>query len=171
MTAFYEKNKQRMGGATRDQVADRIRSFLDEQRNGEVTAALRKRANVTLMLEPPRVTVAAEGPSLGPADAPVTIIEFSDFQCPYCGRAASDREAGPRALSDSRCASSTATCRSKHPPNARPAAEASACADAQGQFWEYPRSSSSPTSARSPRADLQRYAKEVGLDAAAFERA
>jgi protein-disulfide isomerase len=84
VTAFYEKNKQRMGGATRDQVADRIRSFLDDQRTGEITADLRKQAKITLLLEPPRVTVAAEGPSLGPADAPVTIVEYASMTCPHC---------------------------------------------------------------------------------------
>jgi hypothetical protein len=60
VTDFYEKNKQRMGGATRDQVADRIRTFLDGQRDGEVKEALRKRANIEVLPEPPRITVAAE---------------------------------------------------------------------------------------------------------------
>ena len=148
VTDFYEKNKQRMGGATRDQVADRIRTFLDGQRDGEVKAALRKRANVEVLLEPPRITVAAEGPSLGPAGAPVTIVEFSDFQCPYCARAGAHREADPAALSDARSASSTAISRSSAstrtpaaPPRRRPAPTRRAASGIST-------TSSSPTSAR-----------------------
>jgi protein-disulfide isomerase len=169
VTDFYEKNKQKMGGATRDQVADRIRSFLDEAREGEVTAALRKRAKLEVLLEPPRVTVAAEGPSLGPADAPVKIVEFSDFQCPYCARAGAVvkqiRERYPTQVQ----------LVYRHLPlerihaNARPAAEASACADAQGRFWDYHDKLFANQRALAA-ADLQRYAKELGLDQAAFEQ-
>ena len=39
------------------------------------------------MLEAPRVSVPTDGPSQGPADAPITLVEFSDFQCPFCARA------------------------------------------------------------------------------------
>ncbi len=168
VTAFYEQNGKKMGGATRDQVAERIRSFLDEQRAGEITADLRKRANVTLLLEPPRVTVAAEGPSLGPVDAPVTIIEFSDFQCPYCGRASSTvKELHERYPEQVRIVYRHLPLTAIH-PNARPAAEAAACAEAQGKFWEFHDKLFANQSALSP-ADLQRYAQEVGLDMPAFD--
>jgi protein-disulfide isomerase len=168
VTAFYEQNGKRMGGATRDQVADRIRSFLDEQRTGEITANLRKRANITLLLEPPRVTVAADGPTLGPADAAVTIVEFSDFECPYCGRAASTvKKVHERYPTQVRVVYRHLPLESIH-PNARPAAEASACADAQGKFWEFHDKIFANQRALSP-ADLQRYAQETGLDMAAFD--
>jgi protein-disulfide isomerase len=158
-----------MNGATRDQVADRIRSFLDEQRTAEITADLRKRANVTLLLEPPRVTVAAEGPSLGPADAPVTIIEFSDFQCPYCGRASSTvKQIHERYPKQVRIVYRNLPLDSIH-PHARPAAEAAACAHAQGRFWEFHDRVFANQRAITP-PDLQRYAKEVGLDVAAYDQ-
>ncbi len=168
VTAFYEQNKQRMGGSTRDQVADRIRGFLDEQRGSQVSAALRKRAKVTLLLEPPRVMVAAEGPSLGPADAPVTIVEFSDFQCPYCGRAgATMKQIHERYPQQVRLVYRHLPLESIH-PNARPAAEASACADAQGRFWDYhDRLFANQRALTGP--DLARYAKELELDTAAFD--
>jgi len=169
VTDFYEKNKAKMGGATRDQVADRIRSFLEGARDSEVTAALRKRAKLEVLLEPPRVTVAAEGPSLGPAGAPVTIVEFSDFQCPYCARAGAVvkqiRERYPTQVKIVY----------RHLPlerihvNARGAAEASACADAQGRFWDYHDKLFANQRALAA-ADLQRYAKELGLDLPAFEQ-
>jgi protein-disulfide isomerase len=168
VTAFYEKNKQKMGGATRDQVADRIRSFLDGTRDGEVTAALRKRAKVEVLLEPPRITVGAEGPSVGPAGAPVTIVEFSDFQCPYCARAGSiAKQIHERYPTQVRFVYRHLPLERIH-PNARGAAEASACADAQGRFWDYhDKLFANQRALAAP--DLQRYATELGLDAAAFE--
>jgi protein-disulfide isomerase len=169
VTAFYEKNKQKMGGASRDQVADRIRSFLDGARNSEVTAALRKRAKVEVLLEPPRITVAAEGPSVGPAGAPVTIVEFSDFQCPYCARAgAVVKQIHERYPTQVQFFYRHLPLERIH-PNARGAAEASGCADAQGRFWDYHDKLFANQRALSA-ADLQRYAKELGLDTAAFEQ-
>jgi protein-disulfide isomerase len=169
VTAFYEQNKAKMGGATRDQVADRIRSFLDEKRTTEIAAALRKRAQVTLLLEPPRITVAAEGPSLGPADAPVTIVEFSDFQCPYCGRAWSTvKEIHQRYPKQVRIVYRNLPLETIH-PNSRNAAEAAACADAQGRFWDFHDRLFANQRALAPE-DLQRYAKEIGLDTAAFDQ-
>jgi protein-disulfide isomerase len=169
VTDFYEKNKQRMGGATRDQVADRIRRFLDDQRDGEVAAALRQRAKVEVLLEPPRITVAAEGPSIGPAGAPVTIVEFSDFQCPYCARAgAIAKQIQERYPTQVHFVYRHLPLERIH-PLARGAAEASACADAQGRFWDFHDKLFANQRALAP-ADLQRYAKELGLDTAAFDQ-
>jgi len=169
VTDFYEKNKRSRGGATRDQVADRIRSFLDEARNGEITAALRKRAKVEVLTEPPRVTVAAEGPSIGPADAPVTIVEFSDFQCPYCARAgAVVKQIHERYPTQVRIVYRHLPLDRIH-PFARGAAEAAACADAQGRFWDFHDKIFANQRALAA-ADLQGYAKELGLDSAAFDQ-
>ena len=168
VNAFYEQNKARMGGATLEQVSDRIRSFLDDQRGDQITANLRQRAKVTLLLEPPRVEVAADGPSLGPANAPVTIVEFSDFECPYCARAAGTvKKIHERYPDKVRIVYRHLPLDQIH-PNARPAAEASACAQEQGKFWEFHDKIFANQRALSS-ADLQRYAKELGLDMAAFD--
>jgi protein-disulfide isomerase len=169
VTEFYEKNKKNMGGATRDQVADRIRSYLDEAREGEIMAELRERAKIEVLLEPPRVTVAAEGPSVGPADAPITIVEFSDFQCPYCARAgAIVKQIHERYPSQVRFVYRHLPLERIH-PQARGAAEASACADAQGRFWDFHDKLFANQRALAA-ADLQGYAKELGLDTQAFEQ-
>lgn len=169
VTDFYEKNKKNMGGATRDQVADRIRSYLDEAREGEITAGLRDRAKIEVLLVPPRVTVAAEGPSVGPAQAPVTIVEFSDFQCPYCARAgALAKQIHERYPTQVRFVFRHLPLERIH-PQARGAAEASACADAQGRFWEFHDKIFANQRALAA-ADLQGYAKELGLDTKAFEQ-
>jgi len=158
-----------MGGAKRDQVADRIRSFLDEARDGEVKAALRKRAKVEVLLQPPRVAMAAEGPSVGPENAPVTIVEFSDFQCPYCARAgAVVKQIHERYPTQVRIVYRHLPLERMH-AQARGAAEASACADAQGRFWDY-HDKLFANQRKLAAADLQGYAKQLGLDTAAFEQ-
>jgi hypothetical protein len=84
--AFYEQNKNGMQGRTLEQVAPQIQAYLGQQRRQEAMSALlkalRQKADVKVMLEPPRVEVllAANDPTKGPADAPIQILEFSEFQ-------------------------------------------------------------------------------------------
>ena len=169
VTAFYEQNKAKMGGATRDQVADRIRSFLDEKRTPEVAAALRKRAQIDRAARAAAHHGGGRGPSLGPADAPVTIVEFSDFQCPFCGRASGTvKQIHQRYPKQVRIVYRNLPLEAIH-PNSRNAAEAAACADAQGRFWDFHDRLFANQRALAPE-DLQRYAKEIGLDTAAFDQ-
>ncbi|MEK6607709.1 MAG: hypothetical protein AABZ30_08625 [Myxococcota bacterium] len=84
---FFDQNAERMGAQPFDLAKPRIVGFLTQQRSGEAAmkflADLKAKAGVeVLLVEPtqPRVTVAAIGPSRGPASAPITIVEFSDFQ-------------------------------------------------------------------------------------------
>jgi hypothetical protein len=93
LLAVYEENKERLGERTFEEMKTQIYTYL--QRTGEQTAAreylesLRENASIEIHLEAPRVDVAARGPSLGPDDAPVTIVEFSDYRCGYCRKAES----------------------------------------------------------------------------------
>jgi predicted DsbA family dithiol-disulfide isomerase len=138
--AFYEENRSRMGGQSFETMAPRIRDYLENRAQSAVWSAyldgLREDAGVEILLEPPRMEVAPVGPARGPEDAPVTIVEFSDFNCPYCQRVTTTLE----------------TLRLRYPervrlvyrhfpldmhPRARPLAEASVCADEQGAFWEF----------------------------------
>jgi SurA N-terminal domain len=84
---FYEENKDRAQGRSLEQLSDQIRSFLTSNRQQQARAILvddlKKKANATrILLEPPRVAVeiSDDDPSVGPATAPVTIVEFSDYQ-------------------------------------------------------------------------------------------
>jgi hypothetical protein len=85
---FFEENKDRAQGRTIDQLRQPIVEFLQSQRQQQARAQLvdelKKKAagNTRVLLDPPRQTVeiAAADPSMGPASAPVTIVEFSDYQ-------------------------------------------------------------------------------------------
>ena len=84
---FYETNKDRTQGRPLEQLAGPIRDFLAGQRQAQAKAQLvdeltKKASGVRVLLEPPRATIelAAHDPSLGPPNAPVTIVEFSDYQ-------------------------------------------------------------------------------------------
>jgi hypothetical protein len=83
---FYEENRARLGGRTLEQLEPQIRQFLQGQKINEARNAfidgLKKKAGVTIAIEAPRapVIIAANDPFKGPEDAPITIVEFSDFQ-------------------------------------------------------------------------------------------
>ncbi|MCH2171668.1 thioredoxin domain-containing protein [Myxococcota bacterium] len=166
VVAFYEANKSQMGGATFEEIAPRIRLFLQSRLSGEVIEKLREKAGVRILLEPVRINVAAEGPSKGPEGASVTIIEFSDFQCPFCQRAIPVLDAVLARYPDE----VRLVYRHLPLPNhsrARPAAEASVCADAQGEFWAY-HDLVFENNRQLTDADLLQFAVDLELDMDAF---
>jgi protein-disulfide isomerase len=166
--AFYDEHIDQMGGLSLDQMRDRISAYMKEQRVVTIVADLREEAAAKILLEPARVEVEAIGYSKGPDDAVVTIVEFSDFQCPYCQRVVATID----------------QILTKYPtqvrfvfrnlplamhPRAQAAAEAASCAGNQGNFWDY-----HDLIFANPRAlsdeDLERYASELGLEMAAFRQ-
>jgi hypothetical protein len=86
--SFYETNRERAQGRTFEQLEGQIREFLQSQRaqqaRAQIVDELKKKrgADVKVLLDPPRQTVdlANHDPSVGPSNAPVTIVEFSDYQ-------------------------------------------------------------------------------------------
>jgi protein-disulfide isomerase len=179
---FYEANKNRLRGdetALRDQIRGylQIQGALETQKVAEtrnvLLQSLRKGANVVVHLkEPPvaRVVIPTEGaPFLGPTDAPVTIVEFSDFHCPFC------KQVLPSLMDlRSRYGDKVKLVFRDFPldrphPQARRAAEAARCAHDQNKFWEY----HDVLFANAPQASpeqLKAYAEQVGLDVQTFER-
>jgi len=106
----------------------------------------------------------------GPVDAPVTLVEYGDYECPYCGAAhpivqAIQQEMGDRLRFVFRNFPLTQV----H-PHAEGAAEAAEAAGDQGAFWPYHDYLFEHQQALSPQ-DLTGYAGEFNLDAARFERA
>ncbi|MGE3958817.1 MAG: thioredoxin domain-containing protein [Vicinamibacterales bacterium] len=171
VTAWYQANPQRVNGATLDQVRAPIRNLLIEQRmdaaRTTLIEALKEKTTISIMLEPPRFEVSAGGrPVRGPASAPIELIEFSDFQCPFCLRAHPTVEQVLKTYGDKIKFVYRHYPLPNH-PSARPAAEASACAEAQGKFWEYhDRLWANPS--KLADADLKAHAVALGLDAARF---
>ena len=108
-------------------------------------------------------------PAKGPADAPVTLVEFSDFECPFCAKAALT----VNQLADTYKGKLRVVF--KHYPlsfhkNAHLAAQAAMAAHEQGKFWEYHDKLFANMRALQ-RPDLERYAGELGLDLNRFKQA
>ena len=173
MRQFYDRLKS--GGqippeASFESLKDRIsQALINQQRQGQmqkVIADLQKQANLKLDLPQPRIQVAAEGPTRGPKDAPVTIVEFSDFECPYCGSAFETVEQVMNAYAGKVRLVYRQFPLSFH-PHAAKAAEASLCAADQGKFWEYHDVLFKNQKKLDP-TELKAHATEVGIDAQKF---
>ena len=102
----------------------------------------------------------------GPVDAPVTVVEYGDFECPYCGQAEPVVRELLRDFGDVRYVWRHLPLSDVH-PNAQLAAEASEAAAVQGAFWEMHDVLFKHQDALAPR-DLVSYAQELGLDAERF---
>jgi protein-disulfide isomerase len=168
---WYQTNQNRVQGRSLEEVRQPIRAYLTQERmqlaRQQFIDALRVKTPVRVMLDAPRQTVAAaKGASKGPATAPIEIIEFSDFQCPFCQRANPTVDQVLKTYGDRVRFVYRHFPLGNH-PNARPAAEASQCAAEQGKFWEYhDRLFANPT--RLGDADLKQHAAALGLDASKF---
>src|SRR5690606_16082093 len=169
-TPTFFINGRKMMGA-RDLEEFRLYIEAEIARADALLAAGTSRADLyrALLDAPPAPPSVGEAPVLGPGDAPVTIIEWSDFECPFCAR-------GAQRLRDVRARyGDRVRIAYKHQPlpahpNAQLAAEASLAAHAQGQFWAFhdllfahPGELSRPL--------LERFAEQLGLDVGAFRAA
>ena len=138
---FYEQNKARIKKPlkeVRDSVVSVLKQAKARRHLNDLIAEIRSSTEVEIMLEPPRLPIDLEGVrSRGPSDASVTVVEFSDFQCPYC------KKVQP-ALNDLveqyqgkvRWVFKDLPLEEVH-PEAKRAAQAARCAGDQGKFWEY----------------------------------
>jgi len=131
---------------------------------------LRRQRDIRILLTPPRASSAlvGVGPSQGKPDAPVAIVEFSDFQCPHCAGAEKTLAELRTAYGDKLRIVYRNLPLAMH-SSARAAAEAALCADRQGHFWEMHDQLFAHQQALLP-ADLAKYAAAIGLDEDAFER-
>jgi protein-disulfide isomerase len=117
-------------------------------------------------LTPP---VSASDHAAGPDDAPVTLVEYGDYECPYCGMAHPIVKAAQRELGDQlRFVFRNFPLAEAH-PHARLAAQAAEAAAAQGRFWEMHDILFEHQDALEPE-DIIGYAKTIGLDVAQFKR-
>ncbi len=120
------------------QLQKAVRLLAIAEARQEYARSLRKESEVVVLLTPPKVEVAYDpGRVRGNPNAPVTIVEFSDFQCPYCRRAqATLKDLLAKYNGQVKLAYRDFPMRNLH-PQAQIAAEAARCAEAQGKFWPY----------------------------------
>jgi protein-disulfide isomerase len=171
---FYQANRAQFSG-NEAEIRKNLRASFQEQKlvaqRERFLESLRSRATIVDRLPPPpvvRVDVFGSGAAIrGAADASVTLVEFSDFHCPFCKRVqptlAQLLKTYPEKV---KLVYRDLPLDGLH-PQARGAAEAARCAQDQGKFWEY----HDALFEHSPKAgddDLKRYAEQVGLDGGKF---
>lgn len=170
----YAQLARRFSGRPLEEVRTDVERAVMRRKQGDRQMAflgeLRKAygLNVTLPFpDLPRFPVSADDdPSRGPADAPVTIIQFAEFQCPYCGTAAQTMEKVMAAYEGQVRFVYRDFPLGFH-EYAIPAAIAATCADRQGRFW--PMHDKLMANQRAlTDADLERTAKEVGVELGAW---
>jgi protein-disulfide isomerase len=170
--AFYEGQKDRINRPF-EEVEDQIRQVLKQNRHQQFQQSflqrLREEADVAIHLFAPRNEVSPD-PSrmLGKPDAPVEIVEFSDFQCPYCQQAYPTVMALVKKYEGQvNLSYRDFPLRSLH-PRAQVAAHASRCAGEQGKFWEY-HNSLFELPNQLGDVELELHAATVGVDTEKFK--
>ncbi len=135
---FFDENQAMMGGQSFEELQPRIMQWLHEKNKAErfqsLIGDLTGKAEVRIRLQGPRTDVDPTGPSRGPDDAKVTIVEFSNFVCPFCRQAKDVMQQIEEQYPDE----VRFVFRQFPPPNdeeANRASEAALCADEQGVFW------------------------------------
>lgn len=173
---FYDANKSTLPPNTEfADVKTEILSYLSNERRDALESGFRQRLlkenNVQILLKQPALPVlkisADDDPSKGSANAPVTIVMFTDFQCPACARTHPAVVELLKTYGDKvRLVVRDYPLMDIH-PNAFRAAEAANAAHAQGKFFEYIELLYQNQKAMDD-ASLKKYAAQVGLNAAQF---
>lgn len=174
LAKFYEQNKDRAQGRTLDELRGPMKAFMESDRalqaRAQLVEALEKKAAVKIMLAPPRYAVAVgqDDPVRGNAAAGVTIIEFSDFQCPFCARV-NPTLAKIRETYGDKVKIIWKDFPLPNHPQAPKAAEAAHCAAEQGKYWEM-HDVMFANQRGLEVAGLKQSAAGLGLDTAKFNR-
>jgi protein-disulfide isomerase len=168
---FYGQHKAQLdaqtGGRSFSQIKPRLIAALQHQRDQEgqeqLIQKLRAENHISVLLEAPRVSVASAGhPSTGGSSAPVTIIEFSDFQCPFCRAAESSLKQVRQKYGDQVKLVYMDFPLGFH-PHAMDAARAARCAADQDKFWQFHDALFLDQKKLDPD-DLRQTATKIGLD-------
>ena len=172
VTTWYQQNPDRVGGRPLNDVKSQIIAYLSNVKRTEAESKLQERLKaenkVVLNYKPYRLQFANEGaPVTGKKDAPVEIVEFSDFQCPFCQRMAPTiKEIKQKYPDQVRIVYRQYPLTNIHPFAAK-AAEASLCANEQGKFWEL-HDVMFKDQKKLAVADLKESAKSLGMDEKKF---
>jgi len=153
----------------RPKIIASIRSLEENKARAEYMESLRANQNIRVTLVPPTEEVAVgDLPAMGPQNAAVTVVEFADYQCPYCRQIEPAMEKLRAQYKDKVRYSYRDFPLPMH-QFAQKAAEASRCAGVQGQFWPYhDRIFTADSNLDTPK--LKSIAKDLKLDSAAFDK-
>jgi protein-disulfide isomerase len=169
---LYDRNKDRVGGRSLAELTPEIERSIRQTRSAERAQAyldeLRSKATVAVTLPQPRndVPIPADARAIGPDKAPVTIVEFSDYLCPYCQKA--------QTVVDEVLKRNQGKVRFVHRdfllgrPRSMAVARAAQCAADQGKFWDYRRNLLEAPGDWTDD-DLLRRTASLGLDRAALQ--
>lgn len=165
--AYYLAQKDQIKRAftdVRSQMEQALTTARQQQARQAYVDSLQKKSTVAILLPRPKMDVAADPARLrGNPNAPVTIVEFSDFQCPFCRTAEpAIKEVLERYKDKVRFSYRDFPIARIH-PMAKQAAEASRCAGEQGKFWEY-HDLLYANQANLDQAGLIGHARTLGLD-------
>jgi protein-disulfide isomerase len=172
---FYTQNKAQIdahtGGHSYSEIKPRLIPALQRQRDREgqeqLFQKLRAENHVSVLLTAPRVNIASAGhPSSGAASAPVTIIEFSDFQCPFCRAAENSLKEVRQKYGDQVKLVYMDFPLGFH-PHAMDAARAARCAADQDKFWQFHDALFLDQKKLDPDS-LKQTAAKIGLDSNKF---
>ena len=156
----YEKVKEQILGHLREVRINKVRVAY--------MANLRQNAKVDILVAPPRAQVALrEIPVRGTAKAPVTIVEYADYECPYC-QVAEPILAKVLAENQGKISLVYKDVPLPMHAHAQKAAEASQCAGDQGKYWEYHDSLYASKQFEIPQ--LKAAARQLKLDGDAFDK-
>lgn len=166
----YAALQRKLRGQTKEQARDILVGAVTQKKQGERYMAfiqeLRTKYKATVQLpfpDVPRIAVSADDdPSMGPATAPVTIVQFAEYQCGYCGKA---RESIDQVMKnyDGKVRFVFRDYPLDFHPNAIPAALAANCAAKQDKYWQVHDAFMANQQALS-EPDLVRVAKGAGLN-------
>ncbi len=171
--AVYDSTADRFRGIPEQEALKRIEASMRQQRTikrrSDFASELRAKMQPKILLEPPRLDVSVgDDPSLGIDKAQVTIVAFSDFQCPSCARFVPTIKQLKARYGDK----VRIIFRDFPLPihkEAPKAAEAASCANEQGKFWEmHDKLFNNQNNLQIQ--DLKRYAADIGLDLADFNQ-
>ena len=174
VVTFYQGNINQMQGRSLEVMTPAIRRYLEDQqeqvaRMSFIADLRRAGPEVRVLLDVPRheIELAATDPSVGAQSASVTLVEFSDFQCPFCRQVVPTLKKVQETYGDKvRVVWKDFPLTQIH-PQAFKAGEAAHCAGDQGKFWEYHDRLFASQEALQPN-DLKKHAADLGLNAATF---
>jgi protein-disulfide isomerase len=171
--ALYDQSQERTQGISMQDLRPAIVAYLQRQAPAEARQRyiqeLRKAAsNIKVRLDPPRLAIGVQpnDPASGPATARVEIVEFSDFQCPFCERVMPVlKQLTAKYPTQVKLVWKDFPLPSH--PDAKPAAEAAQCAREQGKFWEY-HDKLFANQSQLTAENFKQWAGQLGMDAAKF---